>query len=114
MRLPPSGRNGRNPNLFGLFYFHNPIKWDNVCNYECKFKTDIKRQFIHSAEKETKFNFKSGRCSLYACTFILSICTPSSYAQSLGKIFVNDIFFLYPKKPGYRKLSQAYHAFYFS
>ena len=80
MRLLPLAKNGRNVNLFGLFYFHNPIKWDNICHYECKFKIDIKRRFVYSAEKKTKFNFKSKRFSLYASTLIVSIYTPSSCA----------------------------------
>ena len=31
-------KNRRNTNLFGLFYFHNYLEWENLCHYEQKFK----------------------------------------------------------------------------
>ena len=64
-------KNGRITNWFGLFYSHNPIKWDNICHYKCKLKFDIKKQIIYSVGNKY---------------------TPSSCTYILWKVFVNDIF----------------------
>ena len=64
---------------------------------------------MYSAEKKTKFQFKSGRGSpLTVAIYTLSSCT-----HNLWNVFVNVIFFLYPKKLGHGKKYQAYHIFFF-
>ena len=107
-RLFPLAKNGRNTNWFGLVYFHNHIKWDDICHYDWKFKIAKERWIMYSAEKKTKFHFRSGRGS----PLIVAIYTLSSCTHNLWKVFVNVIFFLYPKKLDHRKIYQAYHIFF--
>ena len=65
---------------------------------------------MYSAEKKTKFHFKSGRGSpLTVAIYTLSSCT-----HNLWKVFANVIFFLYPKKLGHGKKYQVYHVFFSS
>ena len=63
---------------------------------------------MYSAEKKTKFHFRSGRGS----PLIVAIYTLSSCTHNLWKVFVSVIFFLYPKKLDHRKIYQAYHIFF--
>ena len=59
MKLLPLVKNGKYTNWFGLFHFHNYLKWDNFCRYKWKFKFQKVEWNVYSVEKSICFHFQS-------------------------------------------------------